>query len=657
MKAVSLTGVLAGALGLMMAGCMSMDEMLASEDGFWRDIGETKAVSFALDATNPLEKRLEVIPKIANQQKLAKIYVSKNAAPEVRTSARKGINDTAAFEWMFLNSKDAAIRSEALDNMKLDDAGLMKLAFQLVGSDKDGARDLAARVKDNAKLSDAIVAKAKEAFELQKEIVTKNATGGYMYNPSAFNNDIDNLERLYNSFVALAPLARDMESVGKFCGDYDVRKTRGKKEQYDFFTPFEQGMKEAFVASLSDEDRMAAIGNGSVTKSGSGNPIVTLNVDDGRYAAHGGVAAPSIDAEQRTITLTKAEILSGFKDKQLAKDVELLGNVKSLIGLPGTKQLDTVKAIKNANLRKKIVFEIIDSYKAFTMLQDAHFEMLATIPANELAAQLRWAAKEMKGNIQQFRLSGPAAAAAIKDQSVIRDLLVDDPSWAHEMGLEEDFGRAYTALLKNCTDDDTLEKVFRDAKPDEHDRIVSAWELRNVFQYMSAERHAKLLDEAKVRSAEAAKSGVVVKGFYLGMPLGDYCLINADADKPATAKWDANERVTYVFFGNDMRNSFLGVGKGMEGIEKFKDLYCKGGDGKTSSVTRSIKHLKMDGNQYDRYRWEYAHFAKYVDESRNFQVEIKDESGELTLRYPVDESIIGTEDKTKEEEQDLLSIF
>ena len=667
MKTVSLTGVLAGALGLMMAGCMSMDEMLASEDGFWRDIGETKAVSFALDDANPLEKRLEVVPKIANQQKLAKIYVAKCAAPEVRASARKGISDKAAFEWMFLNTKDAAIRNEALDNMKLDDDGLMSLAIQLARSDKAGACDLAARMKDNSKLSKAVVAKAKEAYKLQKEIVEKEQVGGYRNNPSKFNSDIDKLDRLYKSFVALAPLARDMEVVGEFCGSSDVQKTRGKEEQYDFYTPFEQGMRDAFIASLTDEDRLKAMQNDSVTKSESRNLVRTLRVTSSQRAGKADMSRePQEYQDPSVVKMTEKEVLAGFKNKQLAADAIVLRNVSGLKFMMPADQLAKVKSIKNDELRKKVIFEFIDGYKSFDLLKDEHFKMLETVPVKELAAQLRWAAKEMKGNVQQFRLSGPASAKAIKDQAVIKDLLLDNPDWAYEMGLEEDFGKAYTALLENLTDEEILEEVFRKGKPDEYDRIASKWTLRNLFKRLSAERQEKIRAEVKNRADEQAKKSVVVKGLYLGMSLADFCVVNDLHGMPATANVDQNEKVTFIYFDNDKRDGFLNVGKGMDGIAKFKSLYCQVPDGVDLSqndraemkmVMRSIKHLNFDNSKPGKYWWEYSNFAKYVDHPHNFQAEIQDENGQLTLRYPVDEGVISNVDKTKEEQNDLLNAF
>ena len=42
-----------------------------------------EAVDFALDGANALEKRLEVVLKIANQEKLAKIVIFRRVAPEV----------------------------------------------------------------------------------------------------------------------------------------------------------------------------------------------------------------------------------------------------------------------------------------------------------------------------------------------------------------------------------------------------------------------------------------------------------------------------------------------------------------------------------------------------------------------------------------------
>ena len=98
--------VLGVALAMSFAGCMSMDEMLASDSGVWRDIGETKAVAFATSSENTLQERLAVVPKIKDQEKLAKIYLSASAAPEVKKAAREGITETKVFVYIILNSTD-----------------------------------------------------------------------------------------------------------------------------------------------------------------------------------------------------------------------------------------------------------------------------------------------------------------------------------------------------------------------------------------------------------------------------------------------------------------------------------------------------------------------------------------------------------------------
>ena len=180
--------------------------------------------------------------------------------------------------------------------------------------------------------------------------------------------------------------------------------------------------------------------------------------------------------------------------------------------------------------------------------------------------------------------------------------------------------------------------------------------------------HSMFYDrKAKTRSAEASSNGVVVKGFHLGMSLGDYCLINEDAGKPAVrVDYDIKGRVTSICFDDNGRDSFLNVGKGMDGIAKFAELYCKVPDGvdlsqnsrtEMKKVMRSIKHLNFDNNKPGKYRWEYSNFAKYVDHPHKFQAEIQDENGQLTLRYPVDEGVISNVDKTKEEQNDLLNAF
>lgn len=686
---------LAGAL----AGCMSMDDMLASDNKIWREMGESRAVTYATETggEQTLEQRLAVIPKIRDQQKLAKIYIAPGALPEVKKAAREKLTEVDAFIYVVLNSTDQAQRKDAMKQCAGTDANRIAAAwrFALERPSSTIAGSLLKGVKDPTLIAEAAAARIDEMTALSDDIETMRRNYGDGPFVEAKQKQ---LLALIGGVQKFAPYVQDEERLAAWIARADIAETRGT--QIDLYTPFatayQKVVQERIFASLNDEERrellegegvvhlreVAFILDTTLAKIRKSAQAAREPMARGRASIEIPEMATSAKEPEYDVLVKEAELVASFKDKALAgsilaerrKRAEMKlareradAAASRIMNMPPDKQNAEIAKIADPNERKEAVFKIIDSLRAVGKVTPSHKEMLQTIPAKDLAARLRLAAKEMKGNVQQYRASGPAAAFAIKDQAVIKDLLLDDPSWAYEMGLDEDFGVAYTALLENCTDDDTLENVFREAKPDEHDRIVTAWELRNVFKYMSPERRAKLLAEAKNRSADAAKTNVVVKGLYLGMGLGDYCLIRAEADAPCSAKWDGNERLTYIYFGKDGRDSFLDVGKGIDGVTKFKELYCKVPDGvdlaknsrsEISTVVRSIKHLNSQAKgQYDRYRWEYSHFAKYVDTVHAFQVEIQDETGNLTIRRPVDESVIGVEDKTKEEEQDLLSIF
>lgn len=687
MKTVSLTGVLAGALGLMMAGCMSMDEMLASEDGFWRDIGETRAVGFVLDDANPLEKRLETMGKISNQQKLADIYVSKAARPEVKVEARKRITEPSAFVFIYGKSSERDVRLDALKEILKDADATLQLAWsEALKNPEDGAK-LAGRVKDNKKLSLFITDKGRELLKFAEGCSRKQ-----YISEKQVEADNKYILACCGAIGAIGPLAADADVVLPYLKERAVRETKGTET--DLVAPFKRVAGIAALASLTDDDRRELLESGGICHLKGNTFALDTALAQRRQdadsamstkrerTARAGIAVDEArmgDYEEPTYDylVTEADVVASFHDKNLASTimaerkrrnfekaaVERANRIKSM-DVDGQKA--EIAKITNIEERQNVVFAIIDALRDFDRVTAAHQEMLAAIPAKNLAERLRWAAKEMKGNVQQYRASGPAAAKAIKDQAVIKDLLLDNPDWAYEMGLEEDFGKAYNALLENLTDEEILEEVFRKGRPDEHGRIANMWTLRGLFTRFSAERLQKLRAEVKARADEQAQKGVVVKGFYLGMSLADYCVVNDEQGMPAKAYVDGKEQITSIYFDNDKRDGFLNVGKGMDGIAKFAELYCKVPDGvdlsqnsraEMKKVMRSIKHLNFDNNKPGKYRWEYSNFAKYVDHPHKFQAEIQDENGRLTLRYPVDEGVIGTVDKTKEEQNDLLNAF
>ena len=673
-------------LAMSLAGCMSMDEMLASEDGFWRDIGETKAVGFVLDDANPLDKRLETVGKISNQSKLADIYVSKAAKPEVKAEARKRITEPSAFVYIYGKSSDRDVRKDALNEILKDDDATLQLAWNEALTKPGYGAKLAERVKDNRKLSLFITAKAREILKFAKGCAQKQ-----YISERQIEADKKYILACCGAIGAIGPFAADADVVMPFLNERAVRETKGTDT--DLVAPFRHVAGVAALASLTDDDRRELLEGNGIRRLRDHTFALDTALAQIRRDSGAAMSSKRERASRAGVTLdeklmggyeepdydylvTEDEVVASFSDKNLASKVmaerkrfaaekaacERADRIKSM---DENGQKAEIAKIEDPDERKNTVFAIIDSLKDFDRVTATYQEMLAAIPAKDLAERLRWAAKEMRGNEQQYRASGPAAAKAIKDQAVIKDLLLDNSAWAHEMGLEEDFGKAYVALLENCTDEDTLETLFREGKTDEHGRIINKWTLRTLFKRLSAERQAKLLAEARARAGEEAKKNVVVKGYWLGMSLQDFCLVNDANGLPAKVDVSKNEKITAFYFDKENRDKFLDVGKGIPGITKFASLYGKVPDGidlsqndrtEIRNVMRSIKHLNFDAKgQHDRYRWEYSHFAKYVDTVHNFQAEIKDETGELTIRYPVDEGVIGVVDKTKEEERELVN--
>ena len=655
--------VLGTSFGMFFAGCMSMEEIKSVGGNMLNETRNAAIATVLQPAAQPTPQQTAPVVQKPKQTPAAQ-PAPQQTAPIPPKPVQVPSNPEEAFEFAF------------------------KTEFEHPGEGLKFAKNVKI---DAVKATEFIMTQAKGLLEEIDSAQQKLKIPGHGITAAQINELMKTFDAFYAAIKVFAPFATDGKTMLEYLALERIKKSKGT--DYDLYTPFYGIARTAALASLSDDDRSKLLEVDDVvylrnfkfildTSLAAKRHDVQAGMSDKRARmAHAGVSAEGMggcyEEPEYDYLVTESELVALFNDKSLGE--RLLTERRSraekklareradrIKALPPAEQKSEIDKIQDPNERKNTVFAIIDSLKDFERVTDSHKEMLKTIPAKDLAAQLRLAAKEMRGNEQQYRASGPAAAAAIKDQAVIKDLLVDDPSWAHEIGLEKDFGKAYTALLKNCTDDDVLEKVFREAKPDEDDRIVSKWELRNVFKYMSAERRAKLLAEAWGRADEAAKSNVVVKRYYLGMSLADFCLVNDANGMSATAKTDNQERITDIYFNNDKRDSFLNVGKGMDGIAKFVALYCKVPDGvdlsqnsrtEMKKVMRSIKHLNFDDNKPGKYWWEYSNFAKYVDHPHNFQVEIQDENGQLTLRYPVDEGVIGTVDKTQEEQDNLLNAF
>ena len=163
-----------GVIGLaaMLAGCMSMDEMLASDDPFWHDIGESQAMRLAIDqyGTADLQAKLDAVGKMRDQTKLAKIYAAKSTAPEVKKAARAKITEDTAFAAMYCASDDSAIRAEALANIKSEES-LLSVACALMESrGVDESRPLLQRLNGSPAVGEQAVRLATEGIKLEKKL-------------------------------------------------------------------------------------------------------------------------------------------------------------------------------------------------------------------------------------------------------------------------------------------------------------------------------------------------------------------------------------------------------------------------------------------------------------------------------------------------------
>lgn len=226
---------------LAITGCMSMDDMLVSDDPFWRDLGESRAVSFAIDRyeANALQDKLDVVSKMRDQQKLAKIYVAKFAAPEVRKAARAKIAEESAFAVMLALSDDEAIQKEALDNIKTDN-GRIAAARVMLGdrSKKAQVAALLGQVRDDKAVVNSLKDIAYETIAFVSEIKTKE-----YYSSSARDADVEKAVRVYSEYKALVDYAVDADAIAALATDEKIIATKGQK--LDFATPLVNRVENA----------------------------------------------------------------------------------------------------------------------------------------------------------------------------------------------------------------------------------------------------------------------------------------------------------------------------------------------------------------------------------------------------------------------------
>ena len=238
----------------LLAGCMSMDEMLASDDPFWRDMGESQAMRLAIDqyGTADLQAKLDAVGKMRDQTKLAKIYAAKSTVPEVKKAARAKITEDTAFAAMLVGCKDPAIWKEALANIKSDEAlvaaaaGLLEegpVGENVAGSKRPLAEQLLCRVKSG---------------EAVGEYLARIVSRGELRQTSNLYSEQMRFSDRYEIYKIFARHARPCPAIDALKRNERVLATKGA-DIYDFYTPLEVadilGWSDAWKVKILKERR------------------------------------------------------------------------------------------------------------------------------------------------------------------------------------------------------------------------------------------------------------------------------------------------------------------------------------------------------------------------------------------------------------------
>lgn len=159
------------------AGCMTVDEMLASDNPVFRAIGESQTVNLAVDASrqHTAEERAAAVNKLKNQDKLAEIVISHESTPEVRKLAQGKITEQKAAARIVAEVESDEIAAENIalikeDNMRLEAgyAAFLKNRYQR-------AEKIIRGVENTGAISDKI----REAMNKDEKLEAKIAAGDF----------------------------------------------------------------------------------------------------------------------------------------------------------------------------------------------------------------------------------------------------------------------------------------------------------------------------------------------------------------------------------------------------------------------------------------------------------------------------------------------
>ena len=247
MKHGTIVGAVFGmAFAAGLTGCMSMDV-----DGSWHDVEETRAVDFATDPVNPLEKRLEAIPKIANQQQLARIVVARGVAPEVKAEARKRIDEAPALAAIALNAPVREDQVDALRQIMKSEAARIEAAwiFAAHKSSSNTTKTLLKGLSDDgrAKFAASFIERIDAADAASEEAGRLRRT----YGEAAASGKVKEIKAILNSLVKLAPCVEDEKAIEEMLKREDIAGVKGT--EYDFLTPLE-GAYQRVVAERRERE-------------------------------------------------------------------------------------------------------------------------------------------------------------------------------------------------------------------------------------------------------------------------------------------------------------------------------------------------------------------------------------------------------------------
>ena len=298
----------AGILGVV-SGCMTVDEMLASDNPVFRAIGESQTVNLAVDASrqHTAEERAAAVNKLNNQDKLAEIVISQESTPEVRKLAQGKITEQKAA---------ARIAAE-------------------VESDEIAAENIALIKEDNVKIEAGYMAFLKNRYQRAEKIVRSVAAPGAISDKirESMNKD----EKLEAKIAA-----------GDFKTQRDLTSAENARaSNYRFGMILVSALQSsALISSLLEDQRVGKKYNSS---NSSG-----FNYYDPLVCQY--VKTLTDQNACREIVLGKTEFkkYSGKDDLRLIAlnritDDQILGDV-----FAATKKLDVLERIKSTEVLKRI---------------------------------------------------------------------------------------------------------------------------------------------------------------------------------------------------------------------------------------------------------------------------------------------------------------